>query len=87
MVEHLEKGNISYARHCVEAIVGGGHLILTGLVSIVHGLFPFLFEKYVAKTLITYYYRHFHNHSNPDFQELIKNEKALADRKSKLLRM
>lgn len=87
MVEHLKKGNISYGRHCVDAITGGGHLILTGIVSIIHGLFPFLFEKYVAKTMITYYWRHFHYHDNPDFQELIKYEKELADRKAKLLRM
>lgn len=83
MVEHLEKGNTTYARHCVEAIVGGGHLILTGVVSVIHGLFPFLFEKYVAKTMITYYWRHFHTHPNPDIQRLITDEKELAFRKQK----
>lgn len=85
MVEHLKKGNTTYARHCVEAIVGGGHLILIGIVSIVHGLFPFIFEKYVARTLITYYWRHFHSHPNPDIQQIISNEKALIERKGKIV--
>lgn len=85
MIDHLEKGNTTYAKHCVEAIVGGGHLILTGLVSVVHGFFPFFFEKYVARTLITYYWRHFHYHPNPDVQEIVKKESDLALRRQKAL--
>lgn len=85
MIEHLKKGNVSYGRHFIDASIGGCHLIFTGIISIIHGLFPFLFEKYVAKTMITYYYRHFHNHPNRDFQEMIKNEKDFALRKQKAL--
>lgn len=85
MVEHLKKGNITYTRHCFEAIIGGVHLIITGFVSIIHGLFPFLFEKYVAKTLISYYWRHFHNHPNHDIQEIIRHEREIAQRKQELL--
>lgn len=83
-MNHLEKSERTYYQHLFEAIFGGFKLILTGLVSILHGLFPSCFEQYVSSVIIGIYYRHFHLHPSPDVQQIIASEKQLMERKKSI---
>lgn len=85
MIEHLKKSDCTYVEHLSGSFVGGLNLILTGFVSIIHGLLPFCFEQYVSKVLIQYYYQHFHLHPSPDVQKIIESEKLLMERKKEIL--
>jgi hypothetical protein len=71
MSSHLKQSHQSYFSHMTWAVRAGARLITTGIVSIIHGLFPSLFEKYTAKIIIDLYYTRLHNHPNPEYQEMI----------------
>jgi hypothetical protein len=49
--EHLESVNESYFVHGSSALTWGFFLIFTGLVLIVHGIFPFLFPFLPASNI------------------------------------
>ena len=78
MNEHLKKSNTTYTAHLLWAVYAGLVLIATGIASIVHGLFPFLFEATAAKTIINMFYRRLYNHPNPDYQYKIMKEMKKA---------
>ncbi|MGE0725435.1 MAG: DUF6356 family protein [Alphaproteobacteria bacterium] len=42
----------TYGEHLVFASGVGGRMVLAGLACIVHGLFPFLFERTGSRTII-----------------------------------
>ena len=75
---HLKKSNTTYTAHLKWAVYAGSVLIITGLASIVHGIFPFLFEGTAAKTIINLFYRRLYNHPNPDYQYKIMKEMKKA---------
>ena len=64
--------------HLVWAVYAGLILIVTGITSILHGFFPFLFEGTAAKTIINLFYRRLYNHPNPDYQYKIMKEMKKA---------
>lgn len=78
MNDHLKKSNTTYTAHLVWAVYAGLVLIVTGIASIIHGLFPFLFEGTAAKTIINMFYRKLYNHPNPDYQYKIMKEMKKA---------
>lgn len=78
MSNHLKKSNTTYTAHLKWAVYAGSVLIITGLASILHGFFPFLFEGTAAKTIINLFYRRLYNHPNPDYQYKIMKEMKKA---------
>ena len=52
---HLKAANKSYFSHTKFAIVAGFDLILTGIISIIHGIIPTLFPFYAEKKINKYY--------------------------------
>lgn len=44
-MKHLKENNISYIKHLKFAFYIGFSMIISGFGCIIHGLFPFLFEK------------------------------------------
>jgi hypothetical protein len=76
--DHLKKSNTTYIAHLTWAVYAGFVLIGTGFASIIHGLFPFLFDGTAAKTIINMFYRRLYNHPNPDYQYKIMKEMKKA---------
>ena len=70
---HLRKVNQGYFFHLLFALKWGGYLIFTGLVSIVHGLFPFLFP-FLAPRNILKVSRMIEKSS--DYEQIIKDTKG-----------
>lgn len=52
---HLKEANKSYFSHTRFAIVAGFDLILTGIISIIHGIIPTLFPFYAEKKIDEYH--------------------------------
>ena len=75
---HLQKSRTTYTAHLKWAVYAGSVLIITGFASILHGIFPSLFEGKAAKTIIELYYRRLYNHPNPDYQYKIMKEMKKA---------
>jgi hypothetical protein len=73
-LNHLNESNKSYKKHLFGAIKNGFLLIITGIVSIIHGIFPFLFTSFSAKTIINIYYDELHFHYNKEYREYIQNK-------------
>lgn len=71
---HLLNSEKTYKEHLMGALINGLLLIFSGLISIIHGFFPFLFTGFTAKTIINIYYRELHNHKNKDYQKMIKEK-------------
>lgn len=53
---HLKEANKGYFQHGKFAIVAGFDLILTGIVSIIHGIFPNILPFYAEKK-VDYYHK------------------------------
>ena len=49
--EHPYSLNESYWQHFVEAIFCGALIIISGIVCIIHAIFPFLFKRFTRETL------------------------------------
>jgi hypothetical protein len=73
-LDHLDDSNKNYKSHLYGAIKNGLLLIIAGLISIIHGLFPFLFKGFSAKTIINIYYDELHFHKNKEYREHINNK-------------
>ena len=52
---HLKAANKSYFEHTKFAVVAGLDLILTGIISIIHGIIPTLFPFYAEKKIDEYH--------------------------------
>jgi hypothetical protein len=52
---HLKEANKSYFEHTKFAVVAGLDLILTGIISIIHGIIPTLFPFYAEKKIDEYH--------------------------------
>jgi hypothetical protein len=74
--QHLKNSNESYLKHMIWATMSGLRLILGGLVSIVHGFVPALFQAYTAKLVIKLYYTRLDNHPNKEYQDYIELSKS-----------
>lgn len=72
---HLEKSKVTYFQHLRWAILAGLRLIYSGIASIVHGIFPSLFDDVAPKTIINIYHSHLENHPNSDYKKMIEEEK------------
>ena len=72
--KHLTKSKVNYLQHFCWAMVAGCRLIYAGIASIIHGLFPSLFDGVPAKVVIDIYHNHLKNHPNDDYQKLIDQQ-------------
>jgi len=52
---HLREANKGYFSHAKFAIVAGFDLILTGIISIIHGIFPNILPFYSENKVESYY--------------------------------
>ncbi len=75
---HLKKSRTTYTAHLKWAVYSGFYLIYLGFASIIHGIFPFLFEGTTASAIIKLFYRHLYNHPNKDYQYKIMKEMKKA---------
>lgn len=73
--KHLDKSRVTYFQHLKWAVLAGIRLIYSGIASIIHGVFPNLFDGVAPKTIIDIYHTHLENHPNPDYKEMIKKAK------------
>lgn len=73
--KHLDKSKVTYFQHLKWAMLAGIRLIYSGIASIIHGVFPNLFDGIAPKTIIDIYHTHLENHPNPDYKEMIKKAK------------
>jgi len=71
---HLKLSEVTYIDHLKWAIYSGFLLIAIGIASIIHGIFPALFEGTTATKIIELYWRHLYNHPNPEYQIKIREE-------------
>jgi hypothetical protein len=51
-IQHLKSVNESYFQHGFFAVKWGLFLVITGIVSIIHGFFPFLFPFMAPKNVL-----------------------------------
>lgn len=72
--KHLNDSNCSYFEHLKFALYASGLLLIAGLASLVHAIFPNLFQGTSAHTVIKLYHQRLKNHPNKLYQEWIKNE-------------
>lgn len=70
--DHLKKSKTTYINHLKWAFFSGATLIWAGFTSIIHGIFPNLFDGVAPKIIIKIYHSHLINHANPDYKDLIK---------------
>lgn len=70
--KHLDNSKVTYIEHLRWAVVAGLRLIYSGVASIIHGIFPTLFDGVAPKTVIDIYHSHLVNHPNRDYKEMIK---------------
>jgi hypothetical protein len=69
--KHLIDSNESYYSHSRWALDAGCKLIISGIKSTLHAIYPGWFPFASAKTVIDLYYKRLHNHTNPQYQEYI----------------
>lgn len=70
--QHLVDSKESYQSHSAWALVAGLKLIKAGIQSLVHAVYPGWYQFSAAKAVIDLYYKRLHNHSNPKYQDYIK---------------
>lgn len=73
--KHLEKSKVNYKQHFGWAMLSGFRLIYAGIASIIHGIFPSLFDGTPAKIVIDIYHNHLEKHPNEDYQKYIEQSK------------
>jgi hypothetical protein len=74
--KHLIESEKTYLNHLKGAIFYGFKMIIGGIISIIHGLFPFLFDGITAKIIIDIYHRELKNHKNKKYQNYIKKHNS-----------
>lgn len=72
---HLEKSKVTYFQHLRWAILAGFRLIYSGVASIIHGIFPNLFDGVAPKTIIDIYHSHLTDHPNDEYKKMIEEAK------------
>jgi len=77
---HLSKSKVTYFEHLRWAVLAGLRLIYSGVASIIHGIFPSLFDGVAPKTVIDIYHSHLVDHPNEDYKTMIKEAKEKNDR-------
>jgi hypothetical protein len=78
ILNHLHESNVGYFTHSRWAILGGLKIIMIGFTSIIHGIFPNLFQFTPAKLVIDLYIDgNLDNHPNPKYREYVELKKSL----------
>lgn len=72
--KHLDLSQVSYWQHAGWAIVAGAQLILAGLASFVHAIYPGWFTGTSAKTVIRLYHQRLIGHPNKEYQDYIEQQ-------------
>jgi hypothetical protein len=70
--KHLRDSKCSYVEHMLFAEKAGVELILVGIASMIHGVFPFLYTSTSAKKVIKLFYERIYNHPNPVYKKYMK---------------
>jgi hypothetical protein len=78
---HLRKSKMSYLIHFRHAFSLGSLLIIAGITSVIHAIFPFLFPDYSAKKVIRMHVRVVLNSANPDIQNYLARELGIRKRR------
>lgn len=73
--KHLKISKVTYCQHLAWAILAGLRLIYAGITSIIHGIFPSLFDGTAPKQVIDIYHNHLEDHPNPAYRDMIKDAK------------
>jgi hypothetical protein len=73
---HLKNSNTNYWRHFYQAFSLGLLLIWSGITSVIHAVFPFLYPAYSAKKVAWMYIRFVMDNPNPDLQAYLAEEMA-----------
>jgi len=68
---HLSASEETYKSHLFWATYAGIKLIMVGCSSIIHGVFPALFQGTAAKTIIDFYHQRLINHPNKEYTNYI----------------
>lgn len=55
--KHPNSVGESYGEHFIFAFRTGCQLVLWGLIAMLHGIFPFLFETYVSERIKVLYHK------------------------------
>lgn len=76
--QHLKASRVGYFSHLLGGIRLGWRMIYLGITSMFHGIVPAWFEGDAPIGVAKLYYRHVHNHPNPDFQAQIRAEREFA---------
>lgn len=76
---HLKSSNTNYWRHLYQAFSLGLLLIWSGLTSVIHSIFPFLYPAYSAKKVAWMYVQFVIDNPNQDLQEFIAKEMLSRD--------
>ena len=71
---HLSESHKTFYQHFKGAFYYGYKMLIGALASFIHGLFPFLLDGLIAKTIIDIYYDELHNHKNEKYQNYIKTK-------------
>lgn len=71
--KHLEDSNTTYLEHFTFAIYASFLLSIAAVTSLIHAVFPFMFKGTAAYIVIKLYKSRLEHHSNPVYQEWVKN--------------
>lgn len=74
---HLKISNTNYWRHFYQAFSLGLLLIWSGLTSVIHSIFPFLYPAYSAKKVAWMYIRFVIDNPNQDLKVYVASEMQL----------
>lgn len=77
--DHLNKSKVTYFQHLRWAVIAGLRLIYSGFTSILHGIFPSLFDGVAPKTVIDIYHSHLLGHPNTDYKKMIEEAEKRND--------
>jgi hypothetical protein len=75
---HLDASKETYTSHLLWASYAGVKMIVVGVSSIIHGIFPAFFTGTAAKMVIDFYHQRLINHPNKEYTDYIN--KKLVDK-------
>ena len=72
--KHLQASKETYISHLFWATYAGVKLIVVGFSSIIHGIFPAVFQGTAAKTIINFYHERLVDHPNKEYTDYISQK-------------
>lgn len=81
LTKHLSDINESYFLHMKHALFFGFSMLVGGLACIIHGIFPFLFQKTASNILLRLMYQFVNR--NHKIEDRVINFAALVSKKHK----